>query len=100
MFPRWPRTVGSFLRAPVYFISDSRGGHEHGFTTYDHPKVLAKCGTGVMAATTLGPYEHHELAVKWGYSVLNVGVRARETGGSGGSLDPPGVFLRTCTRSI
>ena len=76
------------------------GGHEHGFTTYDHPKVLAKCGTGVMAATTLGPYEHHELAVKWGYSVLNVGVRARETGGSGGSLDPPGVFLRTCTRSI
>lgn len=39
----------------------------------DVPKVLAKCGTGVMAATTLGPYEHHELAVKWGYSVLNVG---------------------------
>jgi hypothetical protein len=27
----------------------------------------------VACATTLAPYEHHELAVKWGYGVLNVG---------------------------
>ena len=37
----------------------------------DVPKKLA--GTGVACATTLVPYEHHELAVKWGYGVLNVG---------------------------
>jgi 2-keto-3-deoxy-L-rhamnonate aldolase RhmA len=37
----------------------------------DVPKKLA--GTGVACATTLAPYEHHELAVKWGYGVLNVG---------------------------
>ena len=35
------------------------------------PKILA--GTGVACATTLAPYEHHELAVKWGYNILNVG---------------------------
>ena len=31
----------------------------------DVPKILE--GTGVACATTLVPYEHHELAVQWGY---------------------------------
>jgi hypothetical protein len=33
----------------------------------------ASCRSATPVATTLGPLEHHELAVQWGYSVLNVG---------------------------
>ena len=39
----------------------------------DVPRIVAASGTQVKVATTLGPLEHHELAVQWGYSVLNVG---------------------------
>ena len=44
----------------------------------DVPKILE--GTGVACATTLVPYEHHELAVQWGYGPTNPPIFLVHTG--------------------